>query len=50
MASKEKKSPTMSQESANILDTKTRDAVTDGLVELLKPSVEEIDCRVTTVR
>ncbi|KAJ8300854.1 hypothetical protein KUTeg_022373, partial [Tegillarca granosa] len=32
------------------LDTKTRDSVTDGLIELLKPSVEEIDDRVKTVR
>lgn len=32
------------------LDTKTRDALTEGLIDLLKPSVEEIDDRVRTVR
>ncbi|KAL3871232.1 hypothetical protein ACJMK2_039240 [Sinanodonta woodiana] len=32
------------------LDIQTREAVTDGLVELLKPAVEEIDERVKTVR
>lgn len=32
------------------LDCSTRDAIADGLVDLLKPSVEEIDGRVKTVR
>lgn len=32
------------------LDCSTRDAIADGLVDLLKPSVEEIDSRVKTVR
>ncbi|XP_052093933.1 SNARE-associated protein Snapin-like [Mytilus californianus] len=32
------------------LDCSTRDAIADGLVDLLKPSVEEVDSRVKTVR
>jgi hypothetical protein len=32
------------------LDCSTRDAIADGLIDLLKPSVEEIDGRVKTVR
>ena len=32
------------------LDTDTRDALTEGLVELLKPAVDEIDERVKCVR
>ncbi|OWF54648.1 SNARE-associated protein Snapin-like [Mizuhopecten yessoensis] len=36
--------------STDSLDSRTRDAVADGLVELLKPAVEEIDDRVKTVR
>ncbi|KAK3593665.1 hypothetical protein CHS0354_013561 [Potamilus streckersoni] len=39
-----------SPESISPLDMQTREAVTDGLVELLKPAVEEIDERVKTVR
>lgn len=40
----------MAAESEKPLDTKTRDALTEGLIDLLKPSVEEIDDRVRTVR
>ncbi|KAK3087920.1 hypothetical protein FSP39_012449 [Pinctada imbricata] len=32
------------------LDNNTRDALSNGLIDLLKPSVEEIDDRVKTVR
>ncbi|ESP04506.1 hypothetical protein LOTGIDRAFT_223864 [Lottia gigantea] len=32
------------------LDDRTRDAITDGLVDLLRPAVEEIDDRVKCVR
>ena len=32
------------------LDCTTRDAIAEGLVDLLKPSVEEIDSRVKSVR
>lgn len=38
------------EQSEKPLDTKTRDALTEGLIDLLKPSVEEIDDRVRTVR
>ena len=40
----------LTQTSEKPLDTSTRDALTSGLIDLLKPSVEEIDERVKTVR
>lgn len=40
----------MASEPEKPLDTKTRDALTEGLIDLLKPSVEEIDDRVRAVR
>lgn len=40
----------MASESEKPLDSKTRDALTEGLIDLLKPSVEEIDEKVKTVR
>ncbi|XP_033732457.1 SNARE-associated protein Snapin-like [Pecten maximus] len=50
MADNSSVTPSSNEGSTDSLDSRTRDAVTDGLVELLKPAVEEIDDRVKTVR
>lgn len=51
MTSKRKMSSAVAKkEEEKPLDCSTRDAIADGLVDLLKPSVEEIDSRVKTVR
>ncbi|XP_046366919.1 SNARE-associated protein Snapin-like [Haliotis rufescens] len=46
----EVQSPITSPSSDTPLDTRTRDAIANGLVDLLKPAVEEIDERVSCVR
>ena len=45
----ESKAPLPSPEESRI-EYNSRDAIADGLIDLLKPSVEEIDDRVKTVR